>query len=52
LTGPAAKRGAEVSGEAVKEAWESLERCWEEFEAFKYSADTNTKYSTPEDILR
>jgi hypothetical protein len=41
----------EVSGEAVKEAWESLERCWEEFDALKYSDDANTMYSTPKDVL-
>jgi hypothetical protein len=45
-------RRAEVSGEAVKEAWESLERCWEEFDALKYSDDANTMYSTPKDVLR
>jgi hypothetical protein len=36
----------------VKEAWESLERCWEEFDNLKYTAEPNSAYSTSEDLIR
>ena len=35
LTGPKARRNERVNGEHLKEAWESLESCFEEFQEFK-----------------
>ena len=53
LTGPSAKRRLEVDGTAVNEAWEALERCWEEFDSLKYdSPNALGAYRSPEDIIR
>lgn len=52
LTGPSARRSKVVNGNWVKEAWEALERSWEEFEALKYAPEATTVYSTMDDVIR
>ena len=51
LTGPAARRRRVVNGESVKNAWEALERCWEEFETLRYANDSSG-YSSPDEVIR
>ena len=54
LTGPVAKRRNAVNAAHVKEAWEALEGCWEEFESIRNtspgqyaSVDEVTRYVQP-----
>ena len=41
LTGPKARRNERVNDEFLKAAWESLERCFEEFQEFRPQHDNN-----------
>lgn len=50
LTGPTAKRRDAVNAEHVKEAWEALEGCWEEFESIRNIAPG--QYSSQDEIVR
>ena len=50
LTGPVAKRRNTVNPEHVKEAWEALEACWEEFESIRSTAPS--QYSSHDEIVR
>ncbi|ORY32498.1 hypothetical protein BCR39DRAFT_522503 [Naematelia encephala] len=50
LTGPSAKRRRNVSAASVHEAWEALERCWEEFDSFKY--DSTSAYRLSDELIR
>lgn len=52
LTGPAARRKAHVNPEHLKEAWEALERSWEEFEALKNEPASGQIYKSSEDVVR
>ena len=52
LTGPSAKRKQQVNAEHVKEAWEALERSWEEFEALKAEPASGQIYKSFEDVVR
>ena len=52
LTGPSAKRKSQVNAEHVKEAWEALERSWEEFEALKSEPAVGQIYKSSEDVIR
>jgi hypothetical protein len=38
LTGPSAKRRRKVDADALNEAWEALEGCWEEFESLRMTS--------------
>jgi hypothetical protein len=50
LTGPVAKRRNAVNATHVKEAWEALEGCWEEFESIR---DTSPgQYASNDEIVR
>jgi hypothetical protein len=51
LTGPSAKRRQFVNPDLVKNAWEALERCWEEFESLRYSSPSHA-YALSDDVLR
>ncbi|OCF36737.1 hypothetical protein I316_01333 [Kwoniella heveanensis BCC8398] len=52
LTGPAAKRRTGVNAELVKEAWEALERCWEDFDQLKYNAASGPSYAQGDEVIR
>ena len=52
LTGPSARRKPQVNARHVKEAWEALERSWEEFEALKSEPLSEQIYKTSEDVVR
>ena len=51
LTGPTAKRRRQVDPHGLKQAWEALERCWEEFETLK-SETISTPYTDSEEAVR
>lgn len=40
LTGPRARKRETVDPALLHEAWEALEKCWEEFEAIRWSEAT------------
>jgi len=50
LTGPVAKRRNAVNADHVKEAWEALEGCWEEFESIRNIAPG--QYSSHDEVIR
>lgn len=52
LTGPSAKRRTAVNANHVKEAWEALERSWEEFEQLKFMSDSTGPYNTRDEVIR
>ncbi|WVR07145.1 hypothetical protein IAU60_004186 [Kwoniella sp. DSM 27419] len=52
LTGPAAKRRTAVNDSLVKEAWEALERCWEEFDQIKYNASASPSFAQGDEVIR
>ncbi|WVQ99298.1 hypothetical protein IAU59_006430 [Kwoniella sp. CBS 9459] len=52
LTGPAAKRRTGVNADLVKEAWEALERCWEDFDQLKYTAGSGPSYAQGDEVIR
>ncbi|WWC70299.1 uncharacterized protein I206_104249 [Kwoniella pini CBS 10737] len=53
LTGPSAKRRTAVNGDLVKQAWEALERCWEEFDRLKSEAsNTGPSFAQGEEAIR
>ncbi|WRT66252.1 uncharacterized protein IL334_003205 [Kwoniella shivajii] len=51
LTGPAAKRRTAVNGDLVKQAWEALERCWEDFDQLKYEA-SKPAFAQGDEVIR
>ncbi|OXM82077.1 hypothetical protein C364_00184 [Cryptococcus neoformans Bt63] len=51
LTGPKAKRRTAVNVDLVKQAWEALERCWEEFDEL-LKVGPNHKYILGEEVAR
>ncbi|WVQ67810.1 uncharacterized protein L199_006015 [Kwoniella botswanensis] len=53
LTGPAAKRRTAVNGDLVKQAWEALERCWEDFDQLKYEASSSgPSFAQGDEVIR
>lgn len=50
LTGAAARRRRNVDSQAVKQAWEALERCWEDFEALGQISPG--PFRTSEEVVR
>lgn len=50
LTGPVAKRRNAVNAAHVKEAWEALEGCWEEFESIRDMSPG--QYASGDEIIR
>ncbi|WWC89458.1 uncharacterized protein L201_004382 [Kwoniella dendrophila CBS 6074] len=53
LTGPAAKRRTAVNATLVKQAWEALESCWEDFDQLKYEATASSPaYAQREEVIR
>jgi hypothetical protein len=52
LSGPSARRSRTVNGNWVKEAWEALERSWEEFEALKLAPEATVVYTSMDDVVR
>lgn len=52
LSGPSARRSKTVNGNWVKEAWEALERSWEEFEALKLAPEATVVYTSMDDVIR
>ncbi|KAK8864304.1 hypothetical protein IAR55_001551 [Kwoniella newhampshirensis] len=51
LTGPAARRRTTVNPDLVKQAWEALEKCWEEFEDVKNEGPVGP-YTQGDEITR
>nr|XP_018263170.1 uncharacterized protein I303_04663 [Kwoniella dejecticola CBS 10117]OBR85328.1 hypothetical protein I303_04663 [Kwoniella dejecticola CBS 10117] len=53
LTGPAAKRRTAVNGDLVKQAWEALEKCWEEFDQLKSEASSSgPTFAQGDEVIR
>lgn len=50
LTGAKARRSDRVNKLWMEDAWEALERCWEEFESIR--EDTPPSYLKQEDVIR
>lgn len=51
LTGPRARKKERVEASLLHEAWEALERCWEEFEAIRWGG-TTTSNVNEEELIR
>ncbi|RXK40132.1 hypothetical protein M231_02589 [Tremella mesenterica] len=50
LTGQVARRKADVNAALVKEAWEALEKCWEEFDALRHEPPGS--YTSADEVIR
>jgi hypothetical protein len=41
-----------VEAGAVKQAWEALESCWEEFESLRHVSTSYTPYASEDEVIR